>query len=87
WHGTLQQLEGNLKDLSARYKQDIIVVEYSEHKKEVNDIVFNLPANKGLGTFIWEPLNFAESVFDKEGNMKDSLMNIYPVLAKEFNVH
>ncbi|PWT76715.1 MAG: galactosidase [Bacteroidetes bacterium] len=87
WHGTLQQLDSNLKDLSTRYRQDIVVVEYSEHKKEVNDIVFNLPGNKGLGTFIWEPLNFGESIFDKTGNMKDSLMNIYPSLAKEYRVH
>ncbi len=84
WHGTLKQLDSNLTDLSTRYKQDIIVVEYSEHKKEVNDIVYNLPGNKGKGTFIWEPLNTWESIFDKQGNAKDSLINIYSELRKKY---
>ena len=29
WHGTLQELEDNLKDLAGRYKKDVVVVEYS----------------------------------------------------------
>ncbi len=47
WHGTLDSLKDNLTDLAKRYEQDIIVVEYTEHKTEVNDITFNLPDNKG----------------------------------------
>ena len=83
WHGTLKQLDSNLTDLAARYKQDIIVVEYSKHKKEVNDIVFNLPSNKGKGTFIWEPLNTWEYIFDKNGVANDSLLNIYSEMSKK----
>ena len=86
WHGTLGQLDSNLTDLAGRYKQDIIVVEYSAHKKEVNDIVFNLPGNKGLGTFIWEPLNTWESIFDKSGNAKDSLMNLYGDISRKYKI-
>jgi arabinogalactan endo-1,4-beta-galactosidase len=86
WHGTLEQLDSNLRDLGTRYKQDIIVVEYSRHKKEVNDIVFNLPGGKGRGTFIWEPLNTWESVFDKTGKMKDSLMEIYSALNRKYKI-
>jgi arabinogalactan endo-1,4-beta-galactosidase len=84
WHGTLNQLDSNLRDLSKRYKQDIVVVEYMEHKKEVNDIVFNLPGNKGIGTFIWEPLNTWEAIFDKKGNANDSLLNIYTALKQKY---
>jgi arabinogalactan endo-1,4-beta-galactosidase len=86
WHGTLQQLDSNLRDLASRFSQPIVVVEYSEHKKEVNDIVFNLPANKGLGTFIWEPLNTWEGIFDKQGNAKDSLLKIYSSVDRAYRI-
>jgi arabinogalactan endo-1,4-beta-galactosidase len=73
----LDDLANNLKDLAGRYKQDIIVVEYSQYKRQVNDIVHNLPNGKGLGTFIWEPTKWGEAFFDKDGfsepvNRKDS---------------
>jgi arabinogalactan endo-1,4-beta-galactosidase len=87
WHGTLLQLDSNLTDLAGRYKQDIIVVEYSRYKEQVNDIIFNLPKDKGRGSFIWEPLNTWESVFDKSGNIKDSLMGIYKALSRKYKIH
>jgi arabinogalactan endo-1,4-beta-galactosidase len=85
WHGTLDDLKNNLADLSGRYKQDIIVVEYTEHKREVNDITFSLPGNKGKGTCIWEPLNTWEYFIDKDGKAND-LINIYPEVAKKFKI-
>lgn len=85
WHGTLDSLKNNLTDLAKRYKQDIIVVEYSEHKREVNDIVFNLPDNKGKGTCIWEPLNTWERFIDKDGTT-NHLINIYDEIAKKYNI-
>ncbi|HLK30263.1 MAG TPA: glycosyl hydrolase 53 family protein [Puia sp.] len=87
WHGTLQQLDSNLNDLTKRYKQDVIVAEYTIHKKEVNDIAFNLSSNKIKGTFIWEPLNTWERIFDKQGTAIDSLLNIYPVVSKKYNIN
>jgi arabinogalactan endo-1,4-beta-galactosidase len=86
WHGTLDSLKYNLNDLSNRYKQDVIVAEYTQHKEEVNDIAFNLPHGNIKGTFIWEPLNTWEFIFDKNGNAIDSLLNIYPALAKKYSV-
>ena len=68
WHGTLDDLHSNLSDLALRYKQPIIVVEYSQHKLEVNRIVRNLPNRKGFGTFIWEPTRWGEPLFDRSGN-------------------
>jgi arabinogalactan endo-1,4-beta-galactosidase len=85
WHGTLDDLKNNLTDLSARYKQDVIVVEYTEHKREVNDIVFNLPDNKGKGTCIWEPLNTWEFFVNKDGQTND-LINIYNEVAKKYRI-
>jgi beta-galactosidase len=56
WHGTLDDLKHNLQDLINRYHKPVNVVEYSNFKKEVFDIVFGLPNNMGLGACIWEPL-------------------------------
>lgn len=43
WHGTLDDLRDNLADLVRRYNKDVIVVEYSHKKEEVNKIAFELP--------------------------------------------
>ena len=86
WHGTLDELKYNLNDLSSRYKQNVIVAEYTQHKIEVNDIAFTLPKGSIKGTFIWEPLNTWEYIFDKQGKAIDSLINIYPAIAKKYNV-
>jgi arabinogalactan endo-1,4-beta-galactosidase len=86
WHGPLDSLKANLTDLSLRYKQDVIVAEYTIHKKEVNDIAFNLPKGHIKGTFIWEPLSTWEYIFDQHGAAIDSLLNIYPVIANKYQI-
>ena len=68
WHGTLDDLRDNMNDLVRRYDKDIIVVEYSAKKQEVNKIAFELPEGKGKGTCIWEPLNTWEAIFDRMAN-------------------
>ncbi len=87
WHGTLDDLRddlrNNLTNLANRYSKDIIVVEYSQLKKEVNEIVFNLPDNKGKGTMIWEPLNTWEKIFDEKGNSNDLILE-YDEISKKF---
>jgi arabinogalactan endo-1,4-beta-galactosidase len=84
WHGTLDDLKSNLYDLAGRYKKDLNVVEYSQFKKEVHDIVFNLPDNKGEGTFIWEPIN---SFFDKTGNPTKELTGYDEISKQYLNSH
>ncbi|SFV32231.1 glycoside hydrolase family 53 protein [Thermoflavifilum thermophilum] len=86
WHGTLTDLQNNLTDLAGRYSQPIIVVEYTYHKKEVNDIVFHLPHQKGWGSFIWEPLNTWEAIFDRQGVANDSLLHIYDSLSAQYQI-
>jgi beta-galactosidase len=83
WHGTLSDLQHNLTDLVRRYNKDVVVVEYSQLKKEVADIAFNLPDGKGKGTMIWEPLNTWEAVFDKDGKANDLLL-VYDEIAKSY---
>jgi len=72
-----------MNDLVRRYNKDIILVEYSARKKEVNKLVFELPGGKGKGTCIWEPLNTWEKVFDNEGKSND-FMKMYDEISKTF---
>jgi arabinogalactan endo-1,4-beta-galactosidase/ribosomal protein L7/L12 len=85
WHGTLDDLRANVTDLAGRYKQDIIVVEYSiPNVRQINDIVHGLPGGKGIGTFIWEPTKWeGPALFDAKGNSKPEI-DVYPELAKEY---
>jgi beta-galactosidase len=82
WHGTLSDLANNLTELANRYG-DVILVEYSQLKKEVADIAFNLPAGRGKGTCIWEPLNTWEKIFDGEGKSNDLIL-VYDEIARKF---
>jgi beta-galactosidase len=83
WHCTLDDLRDNLHDLERRYKKDLIVVEYSAKKREVNKLAFEIPNGRGKGTCIWEPLSTWEKVFDTTGKSND-LIAIYDDISKEF---
>ena len=83
WHGTLDDLRDNLNDLVHRYNKDVIVVEYSALKEEVNEIAFELPNGKGKGTCIWEPLSTWEKIFDADGK-SNSYITLYDDLSKKF---
>jgi beta-galactosidase len=83
WHGSLTDLRYNVDDLARQYGKDIIVVEYTQRKQEVNDIAFSIPDGKGKGTCIWEPLNTWERIFDKDGKA-NSYLYLYDEISKEF---
>ena len=83
WHSTLADLEYNLDDLSKRYNKDVIVVEYSHLKKEVNEIAFNVAGGRGKGTCIWEPLSTWEQFFDRDGKANGMLL-IYDEISKKY---
>jgi beta-galactosidase len=83
WHGTLDDLRDNLNDLVRRYNKDVIVVEYSALKNEVNKIAFELPDGKGKGTCIWEPLSTWEKVFENNGKSND-LIKVYDEISKKY---
>ena len=74
WHGTPADLKYNVDDLAKKYRKDVIIVEYSQMKREVNKIAFAIPGGRGKGTCIWEPLNTWESIFDKHGSSNDYLL-------------
>jgi len=83
WHGTLDDLRDNLADLAQRYNKDVVVVEYSQLKEEVNKIAFEVPGGRGKGTFIWEPLSTWESVFERDGKSKDIILK-FDNISKQF---
>jgi arabinogalactan endo-1,4-beta-galactosidase len=84
WHGTLADLKNNMADLAKRYPQQVMVAEYSQLKREVNDIAFNVPNGKAIGSFIWEPLNSWEGIFDRSGKANDYMNVVYPEIAKKY---
>lgn len=83
WHGTLDDLRSNMLDLEKRYDKDIIVVEYSAKKEEVNALGFELPGGHGKGTCIWEPLSTWERIFDK-GGKSNELISIYDDISSKY---
>lgn len=83
WHCSLDDLNSNMLDLIERYQKDVNVVEYSAFKKAVNDMVFNLPNDRGNGTCIWEPLNTWSKIFDDNGQPLKELY-YYDEIYKEF---
>ena len=83
WHGTLPDLEMNLNRLLTKYNRPVVVAEYSHVKIPVNKIAFSLPGAQMKGTFIWEPLNTWEAIFDKEGK-SNSFMSEYDEINKTF---
>lgn len=83
WHSTLDDLRDNLNDMVRRYNKDVIVVEYSALKSEVNKLAFELPGGKGKGSCIWEPLNTWEKVFDADGKANDFL-KLYDEISKTY---
>ncbi|QEM12659.1 arabinogalactan endo-beta-1,4-galactanase [Mucilaginibacter rubeus] len=85
WHGTPDSLRNNLTDLNTLYKQDVIVVEYSQLKREVNDVAFSLPGNKVKGTFIWEPFSWGETFVDKQGNT-NAHMATYDSVKTQYHI-
>jgi arabinogalactan endo-1,4-beta-galactosidase len=63
--GSPAKWKENFDDLANRYPQyGLIAAEYSYHKRELNDAVYNAPDHRGIGTFIWEPTRHHEAIFD-----------------------
>lgn len=82
WHGTIEDLNANMKDLADRYHKYVMVAEYAQKITEVNQAAFTAPGKEALGTFFWEPLG---TFFDRTGK-ETSVLSLYPDIAKTFGV-
>ncbi len=83
WHGSFEDLKYNIDYLISHYSKPVCLAEYTMLKREINDLIFNIPDNKGIGTCIWEPLNTWEAIFEKDGKSNE-LINIYDEIAKKY---
>lgn len=60
--------KNTFEELARRYpNHKQLILEYSAQKEYVNDLVFNAPGERGLGTFIWEPTRHREALFNRNG--------------------
>jgi len=63
-----------LSGLAARFPdRKILAVEYGPLQRDINDVVFGLPAEQGIGAFNWEPThegawNMGHALFSAAGN-------------------
>lgn len=68
WHGTLEDLEHNLRTMAKEFGKPIYVVEYRDYYLDIDRIVAALPDGLGRGTFIWEATSPDwGKLFDREG--------------------
>jgi arabinogalactan endo-1,4-beta-galactosidase len=71
----------NFDDLAIRYPHlSFVAMECSYQKRYLNDLIFNAPNEKGLGSFIWEPTRWREAIFDHDGVNAGADMNNRPHL-------
>jgi len=64
-----------------------MAAEYSQEKRAANDMVRSL-GPRGLGTFIWEPTFFGETLFTAQGKdlTTNSLISVYDQMAKDYGL-
>jgi arabinogalactan endo-1,4-beta-galactosidase len=81
WQATFDSLVKNYPAYS------FIIAEYSQKKRAANDIIFKIPNERGLGAFIWEPLEYYERIFSESGTTWtaiDSLINLYDTMYADY---
>ena len=84
WHGPPSEWRETFNYLASRFPDlYFIIAEYSWYKENANDIIYELPGGRGLGTFIWEPTEWGESLFNSNGET-NSRIDIYPRLAAKY---
>jgi arabinogalactan endo-1,4-beta-galactosidase len=89
WHGTSAEWTPTFVELAAKYPElDFVVAEYSQEKRAVNDMLFGLPGGRGLGSFIWEPTQWGETLFDRNGTqaVANTSMSLYDQMAADYDL-
>ncbi len=85
WHGPPSTWQATFETLLEEFPQyEYLIAEYSQEKAGAHAVMRALPQRKGLGAFIWEPLEWQESVFTwTTGNTwtSNALLDLYPGIA------
>jgi len=86
WHGTPAEMKARVTDVAKNHTVKIAIAEYADNHREVNDIIYNLPDEKGIGTFFWEPEEWMDALFDWKNNRRETnaKIDLYPVMSKEY---
>lgn len=86
WHGTPDSLQKMVDAIVDNHNIEIAIAEYADNHRKVNDIIYNLDGERGLGTFVWEPCDWSEVLFDWKNNRRETndRIDIYPQLSKEY---
>jgi arabinogalactan endo-1,4-beta-galactosidase len=95
WHGTPDSLERVANAFAANSRFNGIkfcVVEYADNHRRVNDIVYGMPADKRFGTFVWEPFDWREVLFDwksgaNSGRHSNQRLQLYPQMADDYGIN
>jgi arabinogalactan endo-1,4-beta-galactosidase len=95
WHGQPDSLQRVVTRITNAHPDvKIAVAEYSGKHRAVNDIIFNIPNNKGFGTFVWEPADWNDNdsgkvLFDWKNNRRETntLIDLYPQMAIDYEVN
>jgi len=92
WHGNVDSLKRVMTAISKNHNIKIAVAEYADFHREVNDAVYNLPENEGLGTFAWEPQEFSgddsKPLFDWTNGARRSnaRLELYPKMVIDYGL-
>ena len=87
WHGPPSGWKATFEDLAMRYpKLSFLIVELAQEVAATNQIMYELPDRRGLGTFIWEPTanNNGQALFDRRGAVIPERMRRYDEVVKKY---
>jgi arabinogalactan endo-1,4-beta-galactosidase len=93
WQGPSNQWQGTFDSLATTFPElSFSIAEYNPQGRLLNDIMFNLPEQRGLGTFFWEPLlsgDWGQSMFTQSGNVytaKDEEFMIFDKIVQDYGL-
>ena len=85
WTTTFAQLVSTYPNIK------FFAAEYGPMQREINDVIFGLPKNQGLGTFNWEPTtqgdwNTGHALFQRSGNTYKELtdLGLYDTMKMDY---
>ncbi|MGK3982399.1 glycosyl hydrolase 53 family protein [Sorangium sp. So ce136] len=85
YQGPPSEWQENFDDLVTRYPAlKFVVAEYSWEKRAANDLMFNIPDRRGLGTFIWEPTEYHERIFEPDGDIIEAMIAPYDQMKVDY---
>jgi arabinogalactan endo-1,4-beta-galactosidase len=63
------------------------IAEYSSEQRAANDVIFNLPNNRGIGTFNWDPMRYYETHPNDPLFSTESLWSDYHVIPEKMAIY